>query len=263
MKSDTTELIAGCAVSARGHVGQPILLVTGPPAGRWIFEAVQERMAPLRTVAVDLVPAGDEAAAAPDLVAALTAVVRASGARALCAHGLAVPIALGLSTADLPLLVVTNGPISELDPISRALSHLPRSVLRSLFRPPLLQRWLRSSMGLRRLVANPYVMDHDTVVALSEVWVKGERERDAAARWLIGLRSLPPVSLRTGGQIAAIWGDSDPLFPMRGLDALRAYAPELRVIVVPGGRTFHPVERPWAIADALVCLAEPSFAGLP
>lgn len=263
MKSAAENVIAGCPVTVWGSEGKAIVLVTGPPAGRWIFEAVQRRMAPLRTVAVDLVPVAEEPSPGPLPVRLLADVVGALGARAVCAHGLAVPVALALSADVVPLLVVTNGPIRELDPVSRALSATPDALLRALFRPAVLRRWLWSSLGLRRLVANPYVMDRDTVVALSDAWVRGAAERALAARWLAGLRVFPPVAPRTARQIAAIWGDSDPLYPTRGLDAVRPTDGALQVMPVPGGRAFHPLERPWALADALVRVLQQHNPGQP
>lgn len=256
MSAEYAEVIAGCPVTTVGDDGPPVVLLTGPPAGRWVFLEVQRRMAPLRTVALDLFSAERGPLEPAALTTLLAEVLRAVGARAVCAHGLAVPIALALTPEATPLVVLTNGPVDRLDPVTRALSALPEATLRQLFRPAWFRRWLRSSLGLRRLVANPYVMDHDTVVALSESWVRGATERAAAARWVSGFSRDLALPRGAGPTCIAIWGDSDPLYPLSALDGLRATGGLGALRTVPGGRHFHPLERPWALADVLLSVVQ-------
>ena len=46
-----------------------------------------------------------------------------------------------------------------------------------------MRRWLSSSFGLRRTVNNPYVMDRDIVVMLTERLAESAENREVAAAW--------------------------------------------------------------------------------
>ena len=91
-----------------------------PPFGAALFREVQRRLAPRRTAAITL--RAPEAEGLPALSHALAALLTELGARQLVAHGLAVPVALGLPDDSLDALILTNGPITRVDPVARALS---------------------------------------------------------------------------------------------------------------------------------------------
>lgn len=229
------------------------MFVTGPPISGRLFRAVQARLAPRRTVALELLEAGVHGVAA--LAARLDEIISELGAGALVAHGLAVPVALA-SRADVAV-VLTNGTLIRPDPMLRAMARLGPTVLAEvLFRPWTLRRWMPSSMGLRRLVTNPYVMDRDIVVMLLEPMLGSKVVRRTAAEWICDVARQPLVVRREISTISAIWGDSDPLCP---LATVRGFVPPGRLSTIPGARHLHPEERPWELADRLqTWLEEPT-----
>jgi pimeloyl-ACP methyl ester carboxylesterase len=162
-----------------------------------------------------------------------------------------------------------NGPLRRVDPIARALGRLARTpggsaALRAtLFQPTVWQAWLRSSVGLRRAVVNPYVMDRDTVALLCGRLVESDEGRRAVAAWLRGLRDLPEPRA-FAAPLLLLWGDADPLFGSAEAAFFEALVPGARHVSVPGGQHAHPEERPWEVADRLSAwLSEQGFAGSP
>lgn len=223
-----------------------LLCVAGPPFSSQIFRGVAARLAPRPVELVELaVAAGDGLEAA---LAQLQAQVEAHEAVAVLGHGLAVPLVLRLEGVQR---IVTNGPTRQLDPVTQALAALPRRALVELMRPAPFQAWLRSSAGLRRAVANPYVMDRDTVALLTDP-VLGERAaRAGAARWVTELsRWLPTPPARLDG-VLALWGDADALYPVDAVSEAIDEATGSALVRIEGGRHLHPEERPWALADVL------------
>jgi pimeloyl-ACP methyl ester carboxylesterase len=51
----------------------------------------------------------------------------------------------------------------------------------------------------------------------------------------------------------AIWGEQDLLFPIEQLEAAQVKFPDFIKTIrqIDGGAHFHPIERPWSIADAI------------
>lgn len=197
-----------------------------------------------------------EAGAANDLdsaAARIAARVRAGGdptQAVLIAHGLAVPAvsraAALLGPATLAGMVLSNGPITRLDPVTagwvRVAGAIP-AIPKTLF-----ARWLASSAGLRRAVANPYVMDRDTIAAICTPAFETVAHRSAVSAYLRSLAHLPPF-VPSGVPTLLAWGDDDPLYPLAEADAADVLLGGGRVQPIPGGRFGHPEERPWALAD--------------
>jgi pimeloyl-ACP methyl ester carboxylesterase len=153
--------------------------------------------------------------------------------------------------------LVTNGPISRLDRVSGALARLPEGVLAdAVLRPRLVERWLSSSAGLRRTVANPYVMDRDIVVMLTQAMTETADARRSTAQWLRSAAAVLPITESRTRVISALWGDDDVLYPLG--DARRALAALgcSEVTTVSGARHHHPEERPWELADAVTVMLE-------
>jgi hypothetical protein len=172
----------------------------------------------------------------------LAGVVEALSPRMVVGHGLAVPTVCHLDGPHL--VVLSNGPTASLDSLTTLVRALPGPLLSSgLFHPPLLRRWLASSLGLRRAVKNPYVMEREVVDELTASMLGSRSTRKAAARWLKDLE-LP---VRFSSNVHAVWGDDDALHPVE--EILASLGPE-KVHRIAGGRWFHPQERPWALADA-------------
>lgn len=173
----------------------------------------------------------------------------------LIAHGLAVPVAMavGARRPTLPL-VLANGPIGAMHPLVAAIGGLARTgpLATAVLAPRLSVPLLASSLGLRRAVRNPYVMDRDNVVAICAPSLRSKDRRKAASALLGSL----PAFLRSTPQIHSptllVWGDEDRLHPPAMVDEARARILHLEHHRVPGGRFLHPVEQPWDMADSIV-----------
>jgi hypothetical protein len=208
-------------------------------------------MAPRRSIAVELVQVPIAQASLSGLAAKMDEVVRATGASAVVAHGLAVPVAMRLKGVRV---YVSNGPLQPADPVLRGLASAGQSTLAKLIlQPALALRWMSSSAGLRRTVVNPYVMDRDTVVRLSEAVLATAETRKCAASWIKAASvDVDQDWAVDRSEVFGIWGDSDPLYPLgqlrKALSGPGANAPS----VIPGGRNMHLVERPWELADRVM-----------
>ncbi|MCK6521004.1 alpha/beta hydrolase [Myxococcota bacterium] len=245
-------------VVLHGAEGPLLALVSGPPFGAALFREVQRRLDPRRTAAITL--RAPDAEGLPALSASLAELLQELGARRLVAHGLAVPVALGLPDGLLDELVLTNGPINRVDPITRALGSLggaraTRAALTALLRPRPLNAWLASSFGLRRAVVNPYTMERDIVAMVTAAWTSDARARLAAARWFAALPGSLPLRAPKNTSLTLIWGDQDPLYPLAQAEAALALTPGAQLHRIPGGQHLHPEERPWELADALSATA--------
>lgn len=233
----------------------PLLLLAGPPTTGALWREVVNRLG-------DGDPRGVVDPAHPTWEAAGAALAAEPGfaRRVVVAHGLAVPVAVSAALQVPPrLLILSNGPLRRLDPVSSALSALAASPAGGLleqivFRPRVLVRLLASSAALRRSVVNPYVMDRDTVAMLCGPLVADPAARGALRIFLKSLGTgLPDVGLLTC-PVFLVWGDADALNPASEADWLDARLGGGRRVDVPGGRLFHPEERPWAIADAIATI---------
>lgn len=236
-----------------------LLLVAAPPASSAMWTDVVQRLSThgVGSRAIELWDPAPADASVDGLAARLVDEIAATdGDVVVVAHGTAVPVARqAASRIDLAGLVLTNGPFDALDPATRALAGLarsPRALAASLLQPAAWNRWLASSAGMRRTVVNPYVMDRDTVVALTAPYTRSAEHRAAAARFLRDLRRLDPPAAPRSARNLLIWGDEDPLYPAAIIDTARGLIPDLDVIEVPGGQHLHPIERPWYIADLVV-----------
>lgn len=245
-----------CAPCGPGYAPRvtPLWLLSAPPFGPALWDGARARLAERFAVrSLDLVDSAEDFSL-PAVWTRLQARLGEEAPGLLVGHGLAVPYLLAFASS-LPLrgLVLCNGPIGPLHPLLAAASALARqgAVLDPLLRPGLAIPALASSLGLRRAVRNPYVMDRDTVVAVCGPALSGARPRRALRVLLAGLpeptRSTAPVT----SPLLLIWGDEDRLHPASCVDLARLRAPGLRHHRVAGGRLLHPVERPWETAEAI------------
>lgn len=236
-----------------------IMLVAGPPFGPPMWDAVRRRLEHHgHTVHVHSLVG--EAAAAGGVQGARAALVEAlhrlPEPPVLVGHGLAVPVLVGLPD-DVPSagLVLSNGPVTQLDPVTRLLARAclrPRLAAATLLQPPVFQRWLWSSAGLRRAVVNPYVMGRDTVVAVTAEALSTPAARANLAAFMVSLAKLDWAAaprLPDGVPALLVWGDDDRLVPPGQAEALRVNYENCLQVSIPGGRHLHPIERPWELAD--------------
>jgi len=173
----------------------------------------------------------------------------------LVGQGTALPLVLDAAlTGMLRGVVLANGVLDRPGPLSKSLftlARLPNPIGKLLFHPSLSLRFLASSVGLRRTVINPYVMEHDTVVAICGPILTDPSIRTRAQNYLRSIaktsKPRPKIDLPT----LICWGDEDYL----NVDNYKIFLDENKAITtlqtVSGGRFLHPVERPWEIADMI------------
>lgn len=235
----------------------PVWLVAAPPMAPAMWEPVALRLEPhFRPRVIDLFDDESGDCSVEALAQRLGARIGAEPQGVLVAHGLAVPVAMAVAAANPGLpLVLANGPIGSLHPLLSSCCALARRLgplSGALLNPRLSTPALASSLGLRRAVRNPYVMNRDTVVAICMPTLSSPLRRSAARQLLASLpealRSTSPIE----GPALLVWGDEDRLHPPAMVDAARLRIAKLSHHRVGGGRFLHPVEQPWDLADSIV-----------
>ena len=234
-----------------------IWFISGPPFDTAIWRAVEARVRdlgrPARTWACLTAGSGDIA----EELARLSADLDGAGDGViLVGHGSALPLVRAASSHPAVTgMVLSNGPGVKLDRLNRVWSRLfsmPQPLRQGMLSSTLMMPILQSSVGLRRTVVNPYVMDHDTVVAICEPIFSNPERRERAATYFKSLTDLPEMPLSTDVQILLCWGDSDPVGADTYSVLCETHSPNITQSPIPGGRFMHPVERPWELADRLV-----------
>ena len=230
------------------------LMIAGPPFDIGLWAAVEQRIGSqghtTQTLAM-FIDGDGSLNHETDRIA--HAIESAQNPVVLIAHGAAIPAAIEASRKHAPSgFVVSNGPISSIDRFTRGLiqwASLPSGVTEKLISPTLAMSILSSSIGLRRLVVNPYVMDHDTTVTVCGPIFEDKARLGRMRRFIKDLTEhtwpAPPRNV----QMLFCRGDSDPL-TICNYDTLRpSLAQGSMRDPVPGGRYLHPIERPWELAD--------------
>lgn len=229
-----------------------LFLVAAPPFGARLFDVAVERMRQVApTLEVVVRSAGELGAGWQQAGDALAAQVGAGDA--LVGHGFAVPAVLrAAERSPAGPVILVNGPLVPDGPVVSAVRRAGRVPGSGRLVPGAL--WyagLRSSLGLRRAVNNPYVMDRDTVAAVCDLAHSGGSVA-AAAAWFGSLVGPWPEPAGLGARLTLLWGDNDRLFPLSGVDRVATSMATSPVVVAPGGRWMWPLEMPWAFADAVL-----------
>ena len=141
-----------------------IWFISGPPFDVAIWRAVEARVRDLgfttRAWPCLMAGSGDIAEEVARLKADLEA---AADDVLLVGHGSALPLIRAVGThAKVSGLVLSNGPGETADRLSRLWTRvfsIPPPLRKSLLSPTVVMPFLQSSLGLRRTVVNPYVMD--------------------------------------------------------------------------------------------------------
>jgi len=167
----------------------------------------------------------------------------------IVAHGLAVPLALQLTTMyPLEQVILSNGPLNP-NSVLQFLSRCPSVVLRQLLRPTISIPFCASSIAFRRLVVNPYVMERDTIVSLCSENLSSRKYRNNTVEYLHSVQNFQPQHRNNNAHYVFLWGDADRLFPATTINTISLKKSTSETIFIAGGEHFHPIERPWAIAD--------------
>ena len=105
---------------------------------------------------------------------------------------------------------------------------------------------LASPAGLRRSVVNPYVWDHDTVVTICGPLFEAGKAIAQTKHFLSCLPKWAESAPQTDTPTVQIYGNSDSLLSPLNADYSDSCGD---VISIDGGQHYHPLERPWEIAD--------------
>lgn len=209
-----------------------------------------------------------------DLYAKLDQIVQEKEITCIVGHGYSNALVLSWNEqrhTNTPTIILSNGyiqkmphPIQNLSKIVvediKAVSlpsiaytthflakHCPSFVIENLFRPSIMENLLSSVFLFRRLVINPYVLDRDTIVLLCQENLANDVYRKNAALFLDNIQKIS--FSYTKNNVHCIWGEIDHLFPISQIQTQLPNVPAENFVSIDGAAYFHPIERPWAIAD--------------
>lgn len=159
-------------------------------------------------------------------------------------------------------LVLTNGdvfdqfPPSALDAVFK-LGRRPAGVyaLMSLLRPT----WIRQRVQNQNVSTplDPGLTRRWITPALSD---RGVRRDTATFLRGIDAAELLEVSTRLARftkPVLLLWGDADQLFPIDLAHRLCEAFPDVRLVEIPGGRLFFPLDEPRRVADEITAVLHP------
>jgi pimeloyl-ACP methyl ester carboxylesterase len=228
-----------------------ILLLNGPPFNSDFWQNVQLRLKThnLESSTFDFLKETDNIDESAILISNF---IKENDIQNLVAHGFAVPAALqAAATTNLEHLFISNGPLKIERNWQKCLTNIPPALMKHGLHPNLSIPFYASSFAFRRLVVNPYVMDRDTIASLCKKNLSSPVYRNNVAKYLHSMsKSKLPTSLQSKN-CTLIWGDSDPLFPIKNIDHILSVKSNISSYYIAGAQHFHPIERPWAIADAI------------
>lgn len=172
----------------------------------------------------------------------------------IVAHGFAVPLAWKYCEQyPMESLIVSNGYLHQQglnQMLLKSFNHLPDLLKEQLLRPAIALPILASSAIFRRLVINPYVMNYDNIVLLCQEQLQQKSIRKNLCQYLQNLNNWSISTKIQSGRIQAIWGDVDPLFPIDQIPKINIHQ-SIELKIIEGAAHFHPIERPWALADRI------------
>ena len=223
-----------------------IHLLSSPPFGEYFWTPVQKRLVQHGHDVCIHTPV-ETHATLDDIREQLSLVITPEDD--VVAHGLGVPLLHFAQKYPIRTIVLTNGPQEKLDPLSAAFVRLPTIAQKFYLRPAISYRYFRSSIGMRRAVVNPYVMDAEMVEKICAPLAQSSFRKNCVQYLKEVAAFSAPDSLKA--PILAIWGDHDLLYPISVSAELGNRYTKTKRIDIEGGKLLHPIERPWALADML------------
>ena len=237
------------------------LLVTGPPFDAPLWSSVASRIRDKNhsVSTFSMLQAGDGSL---DNESALLAqkIFEERSPVVLIAHGTAIPAAIDACQKVSPAaLILSNGPLRDEDFFTRGLIHwanLPALFTEKILSPNRMLNVMASSIGFRRLVVNPYVMDHDTTVTVCGPIFQTQERRHRMRSYLRSLAKFDWKTPLPNTPTILLWGNSDNLTTSKIKTFLDSTPSTFEYEAIPGGRYLHPIERPWELADRSIRWAE-------
>lgn len=230
-----------------------IICIPSPPFGQYFWEKVCERIAQsnrMTKIVTPFVECGNLEEAIQFLK---NEIIQINDDVVILTHGSTLNLGLELSkNKAVKGIVLTNGSISKPSHIAQIGLKTPKWLLNIMSQPDLATAIFSSSVGMRRWVVNPYVMNRDMVVMVCKEYLESETYRKNCINW-IASHSLPISSAPCfETPILSIWGTHDTFHPLHERQKIENISPKHDAIEVPGGRYLHPLERPWETADAVL-----------
>ena len=95
-------------------------------------------------------------------------------------------------------------------------------------------------------------MNRTTLDDLTKNLLSDSNYRKNVSEYLTSLESWK-LRCPENTNVYGVWGDNDLLFPVEQIAAERMKLSTLaeQTVTIPGGAHFHPIERPWSIADEI------------
>lgn len=122
-----------------------------------------------------------------------------------------------------------------------------------------------SPLAYGALTAGP--IDDELTVAWTQPQIRDARVRDDGAAFFTSAdpsltieaaRKLPDLAIPA----LLVWGDADRFFTIEDARRLAELIPDSRLVTVPGGRTFVPLDDPAAVADAIAAFVSDRPVGI-
>ena len=181
-------------------------------------------------------------------------------------HGLALPLILNYAHQHpTEQIILSNGMLTSnvglIKWLLPRMTSIPSIMGKFLLSPALSIPLMASSACFRRLVVNPYVMSKEVIKHHTNPQLMDAQYIQHVMEYLESLTDWKCPSHLHNGQVHLIWGENDPVFPVdqvQYINHIIEHAPQ-HTHIIPGGAHFHPVERPWGIADIIInCLTSMS-----
>lgn len=168
----------------------------------------------------------------------------------LLTHGAMLSLAMALTShPKIKGIVLSNGSVSKASPWAKLGRSIPTSFLKMVLQPNISAQLFSSSLGMRRWVVNPYVMNHDMVVRVCEEFINNSQYKSNCLKWL-GNNDIPlKPTANEKTPCLSIWGTHDIFHPLSERQAIDLLFSNHTAVDVPGGRYLHGLERPWETAD--------------
>jgi pimeloyl-ACP methyl ester carboxylesterase len=229
-----------------------IICIPSPPFGRYFWRDVCARFSTHQLATKIVTPFSEESD--PQKICALIKKECDSikGPIYILAHGSSIQIALECASfPNIAGIALTNGSFYQDSQLLKLAVSLPNFAMSILSQPKIAVALFRSSIGMRRWVVNPYVMNHDMVVTVCEEFISSSIYRDNCLKYIkekpSSLQKIPQIRKPT----LLIWGTGDYFHPIEHLSQHLSDSDAITCVNVPGGRYLHPIERPWETADSV------------
>ena len=239
-----------------------VLLIAGVPFDGSFWEQVQHRLTH-HGIESDTWTICQNGGTFSSERTALHTYLTEGGFDTVVAHGLSAPLLIDLlgdlmATSTSLRIVLSNAFLTTDVGLSQwvlpQIWRIPCTIKQQLLRPNFTLPFLASSAVFRRLVVNPYVMDRATINKFCQKLLSSKEYRTSLCSYFRDLEkwSMPTLTAEqlNSMELHAIWGDGDLLFPIEQIETLNIKG-HTSTEVIEGGAHFHPIERPWSIADAL------------